>query len=79
MMTSKAELIAHIDELVEYNERLIAENSKLKEGLLEALEWNWCDEDFPESLYHELSTLAGGEGLPGLSAASTRHRATADD
>jgi len=38
-------------------ERLTAEVTKLKEGLKEALEWDWCDDDYPENLYYELSQL----------------------
>ena len=39
-------------------ERLRAENEKLREGILEALEWNWLSDDFPENLYFELAQLA---------------------
>ena len=43
-------------QLADEIERL-TEATKLKEGLKEALEWNWCDDDYPENLYYELSQL----------------------
>lgn len=69
---SMAPVGLYVHELADEVERLAAENRKLKEGLLEALEWNWCDEDFPESLFHNLSLLAGGQGLVGQTASTRR-------
>ena len=33
---------------LEEHQRLVAENKVLAESLLEAMEWNWCDDDWPE-------------------------------
>ena len=38
--------------------RLTTERSKLAELLLEALEWNWCDDDYPEGLRDECEAAA---------------------
>ena len=40
------------------NARLSTERSKLAELLLEALEWNWCDDDYPEGLRDECEAAA---------------------
>ena len=42
-----------LDEIEQWQQR----TSKLRDALLEALEWNWCDEDYPENLYLEFSAL----------------------
>lgn len=39
-------------------ERQSTERSKLAELLLEALEWNWCDDDYPEGLRDECEAAA---------------------
>lgn len=31
---------------------------ELKEGILESLDWNWLDEDYPKELQEQLLTLA---------------------
>lgn len=37
------------------------EIERLREGLLEALEWNWLADDYPENTYFELAQLAQPE------------------
>lgn len=39
-----------------------AERAKaLEDGIIEAIEWDWMDEDAPGDLYRELKSLAEGE------------------
>ncbi len=50
--------IARCEEFADTMEKLLAENAKLAESLLEALEWNWLDEDFNEVMFDTFTTQA---------------------
>lgn len=39
------------------SEQLQKRNAELREALKDALEWNWCDEDYPEDLYEKYMEL----------------------
>ena len=44
--------------LVDEIERLREENKMLKEALMDAIDWNWLDEDRPEDLYTKYYVMA---------------------
>jgi len=46
------------NDIADTMEKLLAENAKLAESLLEALEWNWLDKDFNEVMFDTFSAQA---------------------
>ena len=52
-----------IDELKEAQNEIESQDAfikELQEALMDAIDWNWLDEDRPEELYWKYYDLAGG-------------------
>lgn len=52
------QLESEVPGFIDTVEKLLAENVKLAESLLEALEWNWLDKDFNEAMFDTFTTQA---------------------
>ena len=57
MITKEQEQQQRLESL----ESLLEENKKLKEALMDAIDWNWLDDDYPENLYNKYYAMAETE------------------